>query len=110
MPISNVDFAAVVEIIRPALIQSALRHLRCSYDEAEDVISDVTITALAQLDEYDEATGMDGLRFWLISMIPMIGWSRARSETRDGPADPLAKSQEIEPARQSEPGSASNVR
>lgn len=96
MTISQLDFAAMVRNLRPKLVQVVRRLLRCSYDEAEDVVSEVVVIALARLDDYDKATGIDGLRYWLITIVLRTAHYHARAETRREAMDSLAAARTVQ--------------
>lgn len=82
MAILESDFAAVVKTLRPKLIRSAIQWLRCSHDDAEDLIADVILTALSHLEEFDEKTGIEGLETWLSVMAHRTALRRARDDAR----------------------------
>jgi len=89
MAISQSEFGVAVNVLRPRLLQAARLLLRCSYEDAEDAVSEVVIVALSRLDDYQESTGMDGLRYWLVTIMNHIGHRRTRAGMRKVPTVPL---------------------
>src|SRR4051812_24773904 len=80
MSLSASRFAAAVEEMRPRLIQAARQLRRCTIEEAEDLVSDAVVAALEMLPRFDERSGYDGLRRWLIGILDRIV-QRSRRET-----------------------------
>ncbi|HLJ54870.1 MAG TPA: sigma factor [Chthonomonadaceae bacterium] len=99
---AHTEFEAAVRAVRPRLILYVRRLLRCTVDDAEDVVSEAVAAALARLEELDSQTGATALGRWLFGVVRHVGLAQARSlaarppiVSMDGPelsntADPCA--------------------
>lgn len=94
MAISKREFAAGAEKLRPQLALAARLLLRCSVEDAEDVVSEGILMALGRLDTFDAATGQEGLRCWLTTLLYNAGRFRARREARHIPTATLLEAEQ----------------
>jgi RNA polymerase sigma factor (sigma-70 family) len=69
MPLSQSEYAAAVAKLRHILIRTARHLLRCTYDDAEDLVSEVVLIGLSRLHEWTAETCVDGLRSWLTAIL-----------------------------------------
>jgi DNA-directed RNA polymerase specialized sigma24 family protein len=95
MPISQSTFAAEFRKLRPGLIQAARRLRRCQYEDAEDLVSEVVLSALPRLHEYAEETGRVGLHQWILGILYHTAQRNYRAESYRVTAEPLALAQAV---------------
>ena len=79
--------------LRPALIRAAPRLRRCSWDDAEDLVSQTVLIALRFLPEYQPKTGREGLRVWLRTILNWVirkDRERAAREVETAPMEAAA--------------------
>src|SRR5207237_1269591 len=76
------EFEAVVASVRPKLVRYARTLFRCSYDEAEDLVSDVVVMALSRMEDFHAQRGLEGLQPWLTVMLQNLGARHVRDAAR----------------------------
>src|SRR5437868_2136452 len=96
MPVSQSSLAEEIRKLRPGLIQAARRLRRCRYEDAEDLVSDAVLSALTRLHEYDEKTGREGLKQWLIGILFRIVQRDHRQEAAQIMPEPLSAAQNLQ--------------
>ena len=89
MRYTETDFADALSSLRPALIRAARRFRRCSWEDAEDLVSQAALIALRQLSQYDPESGRDGLRRWLHSILVWVVRTDKLREARQVETTPL---------------------
>jgi RNA polymerase sigma factor (sigma-70 family) len=93
MAITQSDFAVALRKLRPGLVQAARRLRRCNYDDADDLVSEVVLSALARLPEYTGGTGVNGLRRWLTGILHRAAQRDYREETFQIATEPLSEAE-----------------
>ena len=86
---TETDLAAALPSLRPALIRVARRLRRCSWEDAEDLVSETVLIALPLLSQYDPSTGSKGLRPWLLKILYRVIREDRKREARHMETAPL---------------------